>query len=179
MLSRYHHPGTIHVSIRHTGQKRPETDADGRWRHQTEADGSRRKRKMTETELESIDFRRKFGPVHVGFPDILPDIAILAPSMLLSDTRTRSDPKRTPTEGGGIRLKLTEAENDRNRTRIGRFYPQIWPRACWVSRYDRPISSPWPQPCCHQKHGPEATRNGSRRQLAESYGSRRKLKGGN
>ena len=32
--------GPKHVSIRHTGQKRPGTDADGRWRKQPEADGS-------------------------------------------------------------------------------------------------------------------------------------------
>ena len=68
MLSRYHHPGPIHVTIRHTDQQRPETDADGRWRKQTEADGSG---KMSETALESVDFTREFGSGHVGFPDIL------------------------------------------------------------------------------------------------------------
>ena len=40
MLSRYHHPGTSHISTRHADQVRPETEADRGQQKPTEADGS-------------------------------------------------------------------------------------------------------------------------------------------
>ena len=111
----------------------------------------------------------------LGFQICSTDIIILAPSMFPSSTRTRCGPKRKLTGGCGSRRKLMEAENGISGTRIGRFSPQIWPMACWVSRYALLISSHCPHPRFHHTNGPEATRNGRRRKIAETSGIRRKL----
>ena len=100
MISRYHHPGPIHVSIRHADQMRPETDADGRWRKQAEADGSR---KMAETALDPVDFRHEFGPGPVGFPDMLPRYRHPGPQTCFHQTH---GPDAT---GNGCRRKMAEA----------------------------------------------------------------------
>ena len=120
------------------GPKRTPTADGGRRRKQTEADGIR---KMEEKGIESVDFRHKFGPEPAAFPDIPPTSSSWAPDMLPSSTQTRCDPKRKLTEAGGSRRKQ---ETGRNKPRIGLFSPQIWPRACWVPRYDPPTTSSWP-----------------------------------
>ena len=112
MLSRYHHPGAIHVTIRHTDQKRPETDADGRWRKQTEADGSR---KMEETALGPVDFLRKFGSGPVGSPDILSrhhhPVNQTCCHRQDFPGAGRNGSWRKMADADGSRRKLTEAEN--------------------------------------------------------------------
>ena len=55
---------TRHVSIRHTDQKRPEMEADGRWRKLPGADG---RWKMAETSLESVDYPANLAHGMLGF----------------------------------------------------------------------------------------------------------------
>ena len=157
-----------HVAICHTDQMQPETEDDGRWRKQTEDGGSR---KMEETALESADFRHKFGPWHVGFPDMLSRYHQPGP---IHVSIGHTDQMRPQTVAGGRRRNLTEADAAENGIRGARFgivHPQIWPMACWVSRYALPKSPSCPQTCFHETHGPDATRNGCRRKMAESDGS--------
>ena len=85
----------------------PEATRNGRWRKQTEAGGSR---KMAAPALESVDFRLKFGPWPVGFPDMLPDIIILAPRHV---SIRHTDQKRPETDADGRWRNQTEADGGR------------------------------------------------------------------
>ena len=100
MLSRYRRPDPIHVTIRHTDHKRPETGADG----------IRRKQKMAETALESDDSPRKFGLWPVGFPDMLSRYHHSGP---IHVTIRHTDQERPETAADGrwhgSRRKLTES----------------------------------------------------------------------
>ena len=139
--------------------RRTPTEDGGIRRKQADADGSR---KMAGIALASADFRREFGPGPVGFPDMISRRNHHGPQTCCHQTdgpdAARNGSRREIAEADGRRRKLTEAENDRNSTRVGLFSPQIWPRACWVAGYARPISSSWPQPCCHRPHGPAVAR---------------------
>ena len=111
ILARYHQPDPIHVTISNADQKRPETDADGRWRKQTEADGSS---EMEETELESANSPRKFGPGPVGFPDMLSRHHHPGPQTCCHHPRgpdaARNGSRRQIAEAEGSRRHLIEAE---------------------------------------------------------------------
>ena len=114
MIPRYHHPGPIRVTSFHKDQTWPERklpEADGSGRKQTNADGSRG---MASASLESVDFIRKFGPWHVGFPDMLPRHHHHGPQSYCHQPHgpeaTRNGFRRKMAEADGSRRKLTEAK---------------------------------------------------------------------
>ena len=61
-----------HVAISHTDKRRSETDADGTWRTMAAAGGSRRKMGNGRNIMRICLLFRKFTPVPVGFPDVIP-----------------------------------------------------------------------------------------------------------
>ena len=134
-----------HVAISHTGQKRLETEADGRWPMLTEAGGGG---KMAYSELESVDFSTNVAPGMLGVQISSPDIITLAPRHVAI---RHTDQMRPETEAAGRRRMLTEADGSRRMqkngitgARIGRFLAPTRPAACWVARYALPTSSPRP-----------------------------------
>ena len=63
----------------------------------------------------------------------------------------------------------------RGSIRIGRFPHKFGPRhVAYLDMLSRQLP-PGPQTCCHLPHGLDASRNGSRRKMAEADGGRRKL----
>ena len=167
MVSRLRRPGIQTFSIGHKDQERHETAAGGRWRNQAEADGSSWRRKWHRRKQNRSVFTENWAHGMLVLQICSPDIAIIGPDMLPSETRTRSYPERKMAEDDGSRRKLTHAKNEINIARIGRFPPQNRHNACWVSRYALPTSSIWPP---HMLPSDTQTRGGPKRKVTADGG---------
>ena len=150
-----------HVATRHTDQKRPGTEAGGRWRNLTEADGIWRKQTNGIGITRFGRFLPQIRPMACWCSRYaLPTSSSWSPDMLPSATRTRSDQKR----------KLTESENGLNRTSKRQNKSEIPPRPVGFLGF--------PSPCRHPdaSGGAGATQGGGRRKPAEADGISRKQK---
>ena len=109
---------------------------------------------MTEPELESVYYPRKFGPGPVGFPDIPPDIITLAPRhVAISHTDQMRPKKGRDGDVGGAHLETQQAMRQicgENLPILVLLLPFLHPSAPAISR--RPPFRAASGPCGRWQH---------------------------